>query len=150
MSGFKVRPVTPGDLPDIAGMSGALGAFHGENTRVTVAALTRDLFGSPPWCWGLIATDGDKAIGYALMLPTAQIQHGRRGLDLHHIFVIEDRRGQGIGRALVRQVEALARDFDASYVTIGTDPQNTGAQAAYQAMGYARRDPGPRFAKKLA
>ena len=149
MSDFDIRAVTPADLADLVVMANALGTFHGEETRADTHALARDLFGTPTWLWGLIAHDGPSAIGYALMLPTAQAQHARRGLDLHHMYVVPDWRGRGLGRALIAAVEARARSLDCTYVTIGTDPANTGAQAAYQAMGYARRAPGPRFTKPL-
>ena len=58
-------------------------------------------------------------------------------------------RGRGVGRALIAAAEAKARSLDCAYVTIGIDPDNTGAQEAYQAMGYTRRAPGPRFVKPL-
>ena len=149
MSDFKIRAVTPADIPDVVAMSDALGAFHDEDTHADPDALMRDLFGHPTWLWGLIARAGPDAIGYALMLPTAQAQHARRGLDLHHIYVAPAWRGRGVGRGLIAAVEAKARRLDCTYVTIGTDPGNTGAQAAYQAMGFSRRAPGPRFAKRL-
>ena len=149
MSDFDIRAVTPADIPDLVSMADALGAFHDEETRADPDALMRDLFGSPTWLWGLIARDGSAPIGYALMLPTAQAQHARRGLDLHHMYVAPDWRGRGLGRALIAAVEAKARSLDCAYVAIGTDSANTGAQAAYQAMGYSRRAPGPRFVKPL-
>ena len=149
MSDFDIRAVTPADISDLVVMADALGAFHGEDTRANADALARDLFGTPAWLWGLIARHHTRAIGYALMLPTAQAQHARRGLDLHHMFVSADWRGRGVGRAMVAMVEDLARDLQCSYVIIGTDPGNTGAQATYEAMGYTRRAPGPRFAKPL-
>ncbi len=149
MSDFDIRSVTPGDISDLVTMSDALGAFHNDDTQADPAALARDLFGSQPWLWGLIARDGHRSIGYALMLPTAQVQHGRRGLDLHHMYVDAAFRGQGLGRAMLREVEAKARALDCTYVIIGTDPNNTGAQTAYQAMGYTERNPGPRFAKRV-
>ena len=149
MSDFDIRAVATADLADLVLMADALGAFHGEETRADADSLARDVFGTPTWLWGLIARDGPDAIGYALMLPTAQAQHARRGLDLHHMYVAPDWRGRGVGRALIAAVEHQARTLRCTYVTIGTDPGNTGAQAAYQAMGYTRRAPGPRFVKPL-
>ena len=142
MSDFDIRAAAPADIPDLVVMADALGAFHGEQTRADPDTLKRDLFAQPIWLWGLIARAGPDAIGYALMLPTAQAQHARRGLDLHHMYVAAAWRGRGVGRALMAAVEDQARRPDCAYVTIGTDPANTGAQAAYQAMGYARRAPG--------
>ncbi|SEQ67841.1 Acetyltransferase (GNAT) family protein [Loktanella sp. DSM 29012] len=127
-SDFDIRVVTPADIPDLVVMSDALGAFHGDDSHACPDALTRDLFGTPPWLWGLIV---------------------RRGLNLHHIFVVPDLRGRGLGRAIITAVEEHARGLDCAYVSIGTDPDNTGAQAAYEAMGYARRNPGPAFRKVL-
>ena len=149
MSDFDIRAVTPTDLADLVVMADDLCTFHGEETRAHAHALARDLLGTPTWLWGLIARDGPDSIGYALILPTAQAQHARRGIDLHHMYVAPDWRDRGLGRALIAAVEDHARRLDCTYVTIGTDPANTGAQAAYQAMGYARRAPGPRFTKPL-
>ncbi|MCB5198344.1 GNAT family N-acetyltransferase [Loktanella sp. TSTF-M6] len=148
-SDFDIRAVTPADIPDLVVMSDALGAFHGDDSNACPDALTRDLFGTPPWLRGLIARRGSQPAGYALMVPTAQAQHGLRGLNLHHIFVVPDLRGRGLGRAIITAVEEHARGLDCAYVSIGTDPDNTGAQAAYEAMGYARRNPGPAFRKVL-
>ncbi|SEM49769.1 Acetyltransferase (GNAT) family protein [Loktanella fryxellensis] len=149
MSDFDIRVVTPADIPDLVTMSGALGAFHGEDTRADAAALTRDLFATPPWRHGLIARHGLAPIRYARNLGTPQVQHARRGLDLHHTFVAADWRGRGVGRALLSAVEATARRLSCQYVSIGTDPDNTGARSASEAMGYIRRAPGPRFTKRL-
>ncbi|WP_056033596.1 N-acetyltransferase [Loktanella sp. 3ANDIMAR09] len=148
-SDFEIRAVTQADVPDLVVMSDALGAFHGDDSRACADALTRDLFDTPPWLWGLIARHGSRPAGYALMVPTAQAQHGLRGLNLHHIFVVPDLRGCGLGRAIITAVEDHARGLDCAYVNIGTDPDNTGAQAAYRAMGYALRNPGPTFRKVL-
>jgi GNAT superfamily N-acetyltransferase len=149
MSGFNIRGVAPTDVPALASMSDALGRFHDETTKADPVALHRDLFAAPPWVWGLIAEAGAQPIGYALMLPTAQVQHARRGIDLHHLYVAPYWRGKGVGRALMTNVETHARTLHCSYVTIGTDPQNISAQVAYESLGYIRRAPGPRFSKQL-
>ncbi len=147
----QIRSVERGDCAALLGMVQALTRHHADTPRVSLASLERDLFGPAPWYHMLVAVQGGEAVGYAAALPLGRLGYGARGLDLHQLFVRPEARGLGIGRALVRGVEDLARDLACSYVIIGTHPDNLAAQAFYRHLGYApHASTALRFTKAIA
>jgi len=65
-----------------------------------------------------------------------QMQTGRRGVDLHHLYVSRDWRGQGVGRALVAAALGWAGSESCDVMTVATDPGNSAAQAFYMRLGF--------------
>lgn len=126
-----------------------LARHHGDTASLTLEDLRRDALGAEPWLSVLVAQAERGLAGYAALCPLAQLQFGVRGMDLHHIFVRDDMRGQGVARALVEAGMDLARSRGARFMAIGTHPDNHGAHATYRAMGFDEVPaPGPRFRKK--
>lgn len=146
---IRIRRAVPGDLDGLLPLVQGLARHHGDTPAVTADSLRRDLFGPVPWFHVLVAEDGGLS-GYAALLPLARLQQGTRGLDLHHLFVAEAARGQGIGRALLAACEDLGRAMDCSYLIIGTHADNHEAHGFYERQGY-RPIPNParRFLKDL-
>ena len=141
-----IRRAERRDLPEILQMAKALTRHHDDVPRLTAETLERDLFGAPPWFHVLVAEGAAGLQGYAALLPLARLGYGERGMDLHHLFVAESARGQGIGTALIRAAEEMARDFGCGYLIIGTHPDNLKAQAHYQRLGYG---PMPNLARRF-
>ncbi|WP_244526301.1 GNAT family N-acetyltransferase [Wenxinia saemankumensis] len=144
-----VRRARPEDLPALAALVGGLAAHHGDPAVADAAALERDIFDPAPLYRAWVACHGGAVAGYALALPAGQAQSGRRGLDLHHLFVAPGARGHGLGRALVAAVEARARQEGGCYVRIGAARSNVLAHALYRALGYEERAGDPSFRKRL-
>jgi len=146
-----IRPATRADLPRLCEMVHALAAYHGDGAQATEATLARDLFGAAPWLHALVYEVSGRLQGYAALTQLARLQYGQRGMDLHHLFVHADYRGDGIGKALLAASLDFARGKKASYVTVSTLPGNDIAQAFYLAQGF---HPAPvsglRFAFNLA
>ncbi len=138
MENLKVRRVRRADLPVLLGMVQALALHHGDQSVVTLGALARDLLGRAPWARGLVASAGTKLLGYAILAPLLRAQYGQRGMDLHHLYVVEPARGQGAGRALIAAAQAEARDAGAAYLSVGTHPANHAAAAAYLACDFTQ------------
>lgn len=141
-----IRTARPADLPDILAMIRALSAFHGDTAAVTLEQLQTFFFDPEAPATALLAHHDDRLIGYAGLLPHLRLHSGARSLDIQHLYVAENRRGQGVGRALIAAARDIAQSTGCFRLTIGTDPDNTAAQAAYEAMGW---DPitgaGPRY-----
>jgi GNAT superfamily N-acetyltransferase len=57
-------------------------------------------------------------------------------MDLHHLYVCTDMRGDGVGKALLAASLDYARSKSASYVTVSTLPGNAIAKAFYLAQGF--------------
>lgn len=150
VAGVTVRKVAPQDLAVLLTMVEALTRHHEDVPRLTAESLARDVLGAAPWFQVLVAEADGQLAGYAAALPLARLGYGERGLDLHHLFVAEALRGRGIGSALVRACEDLARGLGCGYVIIGTHPGNYAAQACYQSLGYAQMpNTAVRFTRRL-
>lgn len=147
---IKIRDMTQDDVPQVLRMIAGLAAWHDDKADIDAARLTRDALGPDRWLRVLVADGGAHLVGYAALVPMAQLQFGVRGMDMHHLFVTRDARGNGVGRALVRECEAAARAADCRFLTVGTHPDNHTAARFYEAAGFARRSgSGPRFSLRL-
>ena len=65
--------------------------------------------------------------------------HQKKLLRLDSICVDEAYRGQGIGKAMVTDVRALARAFGCTDVLLGVHPENDAAVVFYQKCGFRIR-----------
>lgn len=142
---------TPNDLPAILEMVRALSAFHGDEAAVTFAQLDDMFFGPAPMATALIAKQNDTPVGYAGLTPTMVIHDGKIRIDIHHLFIHEGHRAQGIGKALIAAAKAHAQTLGATRLTIGTAPDNAESIAAYTAMPELTEmtGGGPRFKVNL-
>ena len=90
-----------------------------------------------------VAKLGGEVAGYAL-LPIVEIDvpamTRRRIMKVEELCVEESCRGQGIGRAMMEDILALARAFRCRDVGLQVYPQNQQALAFYQACGFQIRN----------
>jgi len=146
----RARPMARHDLPVVSAMIARLAAHHGDTPLVDPARLEADLFGAGPWLHGLVAERFGFIVGYALLTPRYRAQLTQRGLDLHHLFVMEGSRGLGIGRLLVAAAADHARARGCAFLAVGTSAENVRAGDFYRANGFVPRvDAGPVFAMAL-
>jgi len=146
-----VRAIGGDDLPTVVDMISALAAFHGDTARTDAAALARDALGNASLVHVLVAEVAGSLVGYAAFLPVVWLQYAARGLDMHHLYVVEGWRGQGIASALLAEGTRLARDLGCTSILVGAAPDNTAAQGGDLAKGFERRPAeGARFLLQLA
>ena len=111
-----------------------------------MAGLERDPFGPVPWVTALVADGGTSLLGYAILCRMYRAQSGERGVDLHHLFVVERARSSGVGRRLVGAALDEAGRWGCTFLAVGTHPENPGAQRFYERLGFERAPQGgPRF-----
>ncbi len=91
----------------------------------------------------VILLAGEPACAVALM----RLRPGlwTRGLEcyLAELYVVPDRRGQGIGRALMERAIAVARDEGADHMELGTGEADVVARALYESLGFDNHEHGP-------
>ena len=133
-----IRSVQSADLPMLHEMITALSAHHGDVAEVTLADLERDVLGDAPWVKVLIAEGADGLLGYAGLLPHGSLHRGNRAMDLHHLFVVQEARGSGVGQALIGASAGLAKSLHCAVLWVGTDADNTHAQSVYETYGFER------------
>jgi putative acetyltransferase len=87
----------------------------------------------PVW----VAVIGEEIVGTVAAVPM------EKGLYVRSMAVLPLARGQGIGVALLRQVEHYAREQGCSRMFLSTTPFLEGAIRLYEKYGFRRRNTGP-------
>lgn len=116
-SPYSIRPATPGDVPGILSLMRQLAEYE-KLTHIFAAtedSLRASLFGRTPAAECLVAERGGDAAGngpellaYAVWFHNYSTFLCRRGLYLEDVYVRADQRGNGIGRALLQRLAAIA------------------------------------------
>ncbi|MGH8163434.1 MAG: GNAT family N-acetyltransferase, partial [Rhodanobacteraceae bacterium] len=97
----------------------------------------------------LVAEFGDGSIaGWAHVLPQRRLEHDPN-VELAGLIVDENRRGAGVGVALLRAVEAWARENGFSELVVRSNVIRTHAHRFYLREGYAEKKRQAVFVKKL-
>jgi ribosomal protein S18 acetylase RimI-like enzyme len=132
MAELTVRIAGPKDAPALARL---LEAFNGppvtpEQARARLRAVQglETVF---------LAERAGEAIGFASLRLVPYLSDDVPRAELTELYVEATHRHQGVGRALMAQVEALARKHGATELVLLTGLKNQEAQAFYRALGYA-------------
>jgi ribosomal protein S18 acetylase RimI-like enzyme len=59
---------------------------------------------------------------------------------LAELYVVPERRGQGLGRALMEAAIEVAREQGAAYMDLGTSEDDVAARALYESLGFNNRE----------
>lgn len=77
-------------------------------------------------------------LGFTQLYPSFSSVSAKSILILNDLFVDEDARGLGIGKLLLESAKDFAISRGDKGIALETTPDNTGAQALYQNLGYDR------------
>jgi ribosomal protein S18 acetylase RimI-like enzyme len=93
---------------------------------------------SHPTTLVFLAYVGDVAVGIATCFIGFSTFAARPLINVHDLSVLPGYRGRGIGRALLREVEAAARERGCVKVTLEVQENNHRARRLYQRAGFAQ------------
>jgi GNAT superfamily N-acetyltransferase len=85
---------------------------------------------------------GEEPDGIAQMRFLLSIWSGERDAWLEELYVVPERRGNGIGRALLETAMETARAEGASHMDLNTGETDTAARALYESTGFTNREGG--------
>jgi len=107
---LTIRLATRDDVPQLLALIRQLAAYEQKADQVvtTVRDLLRDGFGPQPKFRALLAEWDGKAAGYASTFYFYSTYQGRPAIFIEDLFVLDNFRGQGIGKALLSAVAKLA------------------------------------------
>lgn len=138
---LRIRPATIHDTAILRSMIRELAEFERELEWVTIREedLARDGFGENPRFRALIAEWDGNAAGYAVFFHYFSTWAGR-GLFLEDLFVREEFRRRGIGKALLAKVAGIAVRDHCYGIHWEVLDWNETAITLYKALGAEFRD----------
>ena len=86
---------------------------------------------------------GDGPDGLAVLRFRPSIWTDKLECYLAELYVVPDRRGQGLGRALMEAAIGLARQEGADHMDLGTGEDDVAARALYESLGFSNREGKP-------
>ena len=133
----RIRFAEASDVPTIAELIRALSRFEKLEHAVTMTEdlLTASLFGPRPYAETLIAEDGDEPVGFALFFHTFSTFLALPGIYLEDLFVIPERRGGGVGRALLERLAQIALERGCGRLEWAVLNWNSDAIGFYERLG---------------
>jgi phosphinothricin acetyltransferase len=139
---MEIRPAVLGDLPEIQSIY-AHHVMHGTGSFEEVPPSLEEVEAryqkivKRGWAY-LVATDATGVLGYAYFTQMRE-RSGYRYTAENSIYVREDVRGQGVGKALVARLleEAAAIGFRQMIAVIG-DSDNVGSIGVHSSLGFHR------------
>jgi GNAT superfamily N-acetyltransferase len=136
-SEILIRDAEPGDVAEILTMIRELAVFEKLEHQVvaTEERMQEALFGEQPSAEAMIARVGKEAVGYAVFFSTYSTFIGKAGLWLEDLYVREEHRGSGIGKAMLIAGARKARDRGCDRYEWCVLDWNQGAIDVYEAMG---------------
>ncbi len=86
----------------------------------------------------LVADDGDKLVGFAILNPYFPGPRLTHGLFLKELYVAAAARSRSVGEKLIEGIRALAQERGDTRVIWTTGEHNTGSQRFYDRLGMRR------------
>ena len=126
---ITLRKAQPNDYPAINDLATALVQLPADRRASLQAVLAH-----PDHDLIVAEADGD-VVGFAHLLTYHDLAHGALSGELLGLVVREDRRRQGIGRALLTEIIALAGKRGVCEFHINAEQDNFSAQKLYQSIG---------------
>jgi GNAT superfamily N-acetyltransferase len=139
---LRIDAAAEADVAELLRLIRALADYEhlASSVVATEDALRASLFGEHPAAEAVIARVGGRAVGFALWFYNFSTFLGRRGLYLEDLFVEPEWRRQGIGRALLAHVAAVAVRRECGRMEWSVLAWNTPAIGAYRAVGAVPMD----------
>lgn len=134
---LRIRPGEMKDVPLIAELIRGLARFEKLEHEVvmTEEKLTDSLFGERRYAETLLAEDDGAPVGFALFFHNYSTFLAQPGIYLEDLFVLPERRGGGVGRALLKRLAQIAVDRGCGRLEWAVLDWNTDAIRFYQRLG---------------
>lgn len=155
---IEIREADFGDAADCAAIVDVLDSYAsdpvggGRPLCADARAQLPEALSSHPTALVLLAFAGGQAAGVAVCFFGLSTFEARPLLNIHDLAVVPEFRGKGIGRALLTEAEARARERGCCKLTLEVQDDNRRARGLYESFGFADfviADSGPtRFLRK--
>jgi GNAT superfamily N-acetyltransferase len=138
----EIAPIHPEELEDLLPLIAAYQRFY--EVEEIDEARNRAFFRRflAPSEDGLLlgARRGRALVGYACLYWHFSSLEACESVLMNDLFVVEEARGGGVGRALIEASAEIARERGAPFVEWATEPDNLTAQRLYDSTGAEREE----------
>ncbi len=93
----------------------------------------------------VLALSGNTPVGHAGLRPYGSDAENRDVLEIKKVFVSESHRGRGISRALMIELQTVARELGSTTLILQTGSLQDAAIGLYESLGYSLTAPYPPF-----
>ena len=131
---LELRPATANDVPLLRTLIHEFAGFEKLPASITEEMLLRDGFAADPRFHALMLEWGGEAAGYALYFDYYSSFEGR-AIFLEDVYVREEFRGRGIGKAVIVYLARLAQEQDCFAVRWQVLDWNRPAIEFYKKLG---------------
>ena len=137
-----VRRAEPADAESIGRLLHDFNTEYEEETPgpERIAARVRELLAGDDTVV-LLAGDGPEGLAVLRFRPSLYIE--KLECYLAELYVVPDRRGEGLGRALMDAVFDAAREKGAGHIELNTSDDDVAARALYEKLGFTNREGKP-------
>ncbi|MEZ5919880.1 MAG: GNAT family N-acetyltransferase [Parvularculaceae bacterium] len=139
---LNIRNAKRKDAPVIVELIRDLAAYERapNDAKATVKDIETALFSSNPKAFSFIAEWNDEICGFAVYFFNFSTWTGRHGIYLEDLFVRENFRGKGIGKALLASLAKAAIDNNCARLEWSVLDWNTPAIEFYKSLGATAMD----------
>ena len=137
-----LRPAEPGDETVLLELIIELAAYEraADAVEATPERLAKSLFGVHAAAEAVLAERRGSVVGFALFFTNFSTWVGRPGLYLEDLYVRESERGQGVGKALLLHLAAIARERNYGRMEWSVLDWNQPAIDFYRGLGAVAMD----------
>lgn len=137
----EVRRVGADDGLDVARLVGLLARHEGKAPpRFTADSYAQEVLREDAYLSGFIARRDGKALGYTLFHPAYDTDAAERGSYMVDLYVVEEARGLGVGRALMGAVARDTERFGGVFLWWSAKTYNQVARRFYSGVGELERE----------
>ena len=140
MTTLAIRQATLDDLDALAPLFDAYRRFYEQPGDVALASAYLHARLERGESVVLVAEADGQMLGFTQLYPTWCSVAAARIFVLYDLFVDDDARRGGAGRALMLAAQAFAREAGAVRIDLSTARTNARAQALYESLGWKRDD----------
>jgi GNAT superfamily N-acetyltransferase len=133
-----IRPIEPRDIPAVVQLVHDLAEYEraAPECRLTAEQLSAALFGDRPALFGHVAADADGDVaGFALWFLNFSTWNGVHGIYLEDLYVRPERRGDGLGRALLTTLAEVCAERGYSRLEWSVLDWNEPSIGFYKSLG---------------
>ncbi|HKE03128.1 MAG TPA: GNAT family N-acetyltransferase [Blastocatellia bacterium] len=136
---FEIRPATEGDVSLILSFIKKLAVYEklAHEVTATEEVLRETLFGERRYAEVVIGYQGGEPVGFALFFHNYSTFLGKPGIYLEDLFVDEEHRGKGFGKALLAYLSKLTKERNCGRLEWAVLNWNEPSINFYESLGAA-------------